>query len=199
MSTMISSISGVIPNVFDTEIMQEWQDHFQRWTMTGDDRLNCYGIDLHNVEAEQWFQENIFSTVKQALGNTRMCSIFGMYAESRKPYVIHSDEYHVEKNNKAGKPFISWLIPYKVDGEQKDINKASTIIFNETKANEYKHSITDPIKEKYFSHCDRDILTPPSWILSGSVEKIPSYLEKILFQRGESLNFTLNESSFSCG
>ena len=54
---MISSISGVIPNVFDTEIMQEWQDHFQRWTMTGDDRLNCYGIDLHNVEAEQWFQE----------------------------------------------------------------------------------------------------------------------------------------------
>ena len=158
MSTMISSISGVIPNVFDTEIMQEWQDHFQRWTMTGDDRLNCYGIDLHNVEAEQWFQENIFSTVKQALGNTRMCSIFGMYAESRKPYVIHSDEYHEEKNNKAGKPFISWLIPYKVDGEQKDINKASTIIFNETKANEYKHSITDPIKEKYFSHCDQSKL-----------------------------------------
>ena len=162
MSNMISNIGGVISNVFDTKKMQEWQNYFQQWTMTGDDRLNCYGIDANNIEAEQWFQENIFSKVKKVLGNDRMCSIFGMYTESVKPYIIHSDEYHVEKNNIHGEPFMSWLIPYKVDGKQQNIFRASTIVFNETGFDEDKYTITDSLREKYFTHCDQRLLNKVS-------------------------------------
>lgn len=100
MSTVVNKIGGIIRNAFDPRKMEEWQEYFQRWTMTGDDRLNCYGIDEKNHEAEQWFQKNIFSTVKQCLGDDKMRSIFGMYTESVKPYVIHSDEYHVAKTTK---------------------------------------------------------------------------------------------------
>ena len=158
MSTVVNKIGGIIHNVFDPAKMEEWQEYFQRWTMTGDDRLNCYGIDEKNHEAEQWFQENIFSTVKQCLGDNKIHSIFGMYAESVKPYIIHSDEYHVEKNNKQGKPCISWLIPYKVDGKQDNISSASTIIFNETELDQDKNIIDSAMRERYFTHCDPELL-----------------------------------------
>jgi hypothetical protein len=158
MSTVVNKIGGIIRNAFDPRKMEEWQEYFQRWTMTGDDRLNCYGIDEKNHEAEQWFQKNIFSTVKQCLGDDKMRSIFGMYTESVKPYVIHSDEYHVAKNNKIGKPFKSWLIPYKVDGSRTDISAASTIIFNEIEYGDDRNSIGDSLRQKYFTHCDQTLL-----------------------------------------
>ena len=158
MSTDSTNISGIVPNVFDPRKMEEWQEYFQRWTMTGDDRLNCFGIDEKNHEAERWFQANIFNKICEALAHTKMRSIFSMYAESVKPYVIHSDEYHVAKNNKQGKPCISWLIPYKVDGKQDNISSASTIVFNETEFGNNKNSIKDSMRERYFTHCDPELL-----------------------------------------
>ena len=158
MSTMNKKIGRIVRNVFDPGKMEEWQEYFQRWNMTGDDRLNCYGIDEKNHEAEQWFQKNIFSIVSQCLEDNRMRSIFGMYAESVKPYPIHSDKYHVTKNQKNGKPGISWLIPYKVDGSQTDISKASTIVFNEIEYGDDKNNITDSLNQRYFTHCDQTSL-----------------------------------------
>jgi hypothetical protein len=192
---MISNISGVISNVFDAKKMQEWQNYFQQWTMTGDDRLNCYGIDSNNIEAEQWFQENIFSKVKKVLGNDRMCSIFGMYTESVKPYIIHSDEYHVEKNNIHGEPFISWLIPYKVDGKQQNISRASTIVFNETGFDEDKYTITDSLREKYFTHCDQRLLNKVSVnkIIHWEPGSLIYWNEKNLHCSGSFNGFTTKE------
>jgi hypothetical protein len=162
MSTNTDNIAGIIRNIFDPGIMEEWQKYFQKWTMTGDHILNCYGIDEKNVEAEKWFQENIFSKITETLGNHEMRSIFGMYAESVDPYPIHTDDYHVEKNKKNGKPYISWLIPYKVDGSHNELHRASTIIFNESgdemSLNIVKNSIDDELRRKYFSHCNIDVL-----------------------------------------
>ena len=158
MSTNTDYTAGIIENVFDTGLMEDWQKYFQRWTMTGDHILNCYGIDDKNPEAEAWFQENIFSTVKEVLQHDKMRSIFGMYAESVNPYIIHSDEYHVAKNNKDGQPFISWLIPYRVDGEVNNLSMASTIIFNEDTLDQDKNEIDDNLRAKYFAHCDSDAI-----------------------------------------
>ena len=172
MSTVVNKIGGIIPNVFDPGKLEEWQKYFQRWSMTGDDRLNCYGIDENNKGAEQWFQKNIFSTVKKVLENDKITSIFGMYAESVQPYFLHSDTYvvdeYLEKTNKKGEPSISWLIPYKVDGKQENISRASTIIFNETEnwrvsnekdaVDDYKNTIDDSMRERYFTHCDPEKL-----------------------------------------
>jgi len=158
MSTNIDHTAGIIENVFNPGLMEDWQKYFQKWTMTGDHILNCYGIDNQNPEAEQWFQDNIFSTVKKVLKHNGMESIFGMYAESVNPYIIHSDEYHVKKNNKDGAPFISWLIPYKVDGEMNDLSMASTIIFNEDYLDKNKNEIDNDISAKYFTHCDSEVI-----------------------------------------
>ena len=156
MSNELDKTGGIVRDVFDPDTMQEWQEYFQKWQKTGDDRLNCYGIDDKNQEAERWFQSRIFSKVQEVLNNPEMRSIFGMYAESVKPYIIHSDSYHVEKNGKSGQPHLSWLIPYKVDGSQKDLSMASTIIFNEVTLDQEKNQIEESLIEKYFTHCDRD-------------------------------------------
>jgi len=158
MSTVNNSMCGLVPNLFNPADMEKWQEFFQRWTMTGDDLLNCFGIDEKNTIAEKWFQANIFSKIREALNDTKMVSIFGMYAESVKPYHIHSDEYVVAKNNKQGRPHISWLIPYKVDGKQEDISSASTIVFNETDYGDDKNGIDDSMRQRYFKHCDPNLL-----------------------------------------
>jgi hypothetical protein len=153
------STSGIIKKVFDPAMYPEWEKYFKKWTKTGDHTLNCYGIDKKNQQAELWFQNTIFNKVKEAIGISEMQSIFGMYAESVNPYTIHTDEYHVRQNGINGKPCISWLIPYKVDHVTDDITRASTIIFNEQNKNGASKKLIDStITNRYFQHCDDNVL-----------------------------------------
>ena len=86
-----------------------------------------------------------------------MQSVFGMYAESVDPYPLHDDAYHIKTNNINGKSYISWLVPYKVDGNIKRVNEASTIIFNEFNLQgQVKNKINVDIKKKYLMHCESD-------------------------------------------
>lgn len=149
------SAGGIIENVFDPKELEQWQSYFQKWSMTGDHILNCYGIDKKNPPAEAWFQKNVFSKVKDALG-FEMKSVFGMYAESVNPYPIHTDSYHIEKNNINGQSSVSWLVPYKVDGSTEKIHMASTIVFNEKDLRDKKNAIGGEISKRYLGHCDRD-------------------------------------------
>jgi len=153
------STSGIIYDVFQQSQLAQWESYFKKWTKTGDHILNCYGIDGKNTPAEKWFQDNVFSKVKQAIGNDKMQSVFGMYAESVNPYTLHDDAYHIEQNNINGEPCISWLIPYKVDGSVSKVEKASTIVFNELDVKgDVLNSINDEIKEKYLTHCNNEHL-----------------------------------------
>ena len=159
---IITSMStcGIIKDVFNLDQLTEWEIFFKKWKKTGDDVLHCHGIDSNNTMANSWFQKNVFNKIKEATGNGNMRSVFGMYAESVNPYVLHDDAYHIRDNQINGQPHISWLVPYKVDGDTTGLDKASTIVFNELDANgPVKDSIDPETKERYFTHCDSDQLS----------------------------------------
>mgnify|MGYP003333385198 CR=1 FL=1 len=74
-----------------------------------------------------WFHKLIFSKIQYKFGEDVQL-LFAALLDSDLPLDVHSDYYH----KRLGEPFMAFLIPLNVNGSKHGMDRASTIVFDQT-------------------------------------------------------------------
>ena len=124
----LSAKSGVIENFLTHDEMLELRKHFLTTTPTNSS-LNdtVYGIDKKNVRHYYWFQKTLFAKL-QNIFRQDLKLAWAMYCLFTKSFDIHNDN-NVNLPEDNAESYVVCLIPFAVNNDPKQCNKASTLIF----------------------------------------------------------------------
>jgi len=156
----MNTIAGQIYNVFSNDELEKLSSGLNACDRIVVNNNECHGVSEGHL-MYNWFIDNCFSRVQDALDNYKMKLIFGMFLNEQKPWGIHTDAYHVQ-NFTNRKYAYSILMPLSVDSNPLLVNECSTIVFNESAENENEleqlpiktdgTEVTDEFHQKYISH-----------------------------------------------
>ena len=124
---MLTSGAGVIDDVFSQDTLATIVKYLSGLPKdyTSPDGNSFVAISQNHM-LYSWFCKKIFNQIKE-LTTTDVQLLFGSYLYETTPWQLHSDYYH----KSIGSPYMAFLIPISVNNDTTQVEKTSTVIFNE--------------------------------------------------------------------